>query len=228
MPFSSHIEEVGTISFPSLRCGPLFRIMMMPVVVGDPKSLPVAAMHSMGVWMPMINKLFKIAQQLPKDIVDSWPSERIGYLTIDEKVVNGGRTHRRPGLHVDGWYGMNGSGGSWGGGGAWAKNGMLTTSDFAGCRAWNQMFEGEPGPEGDCSHLASQCRLDIVLESNVVYWMNNMCVHESLPMPCTLKRIFARLSLPSNAAWYEGYTENPIGIKPSGPVLPRRAFMDYV
>jgi hypothetical protein len=53
-----------------------------------------------------------------------------------------------------------------------------------------------------------------------------MCVHESVPVATDTERTFVRLSMPSTAPWFEGYTVNPKGILPTGPILPRRTFMD--
>ncbi len=61
---------------------------------------------------------------------------------------------------------------------------------------------------------------------HMVYWMHGLCVHESVPQYKTVPRQFVRLSLPSRAPWFEGYTENPYGVMPTGPILPRREFMN--
>lgn len=161
---------------------------------------------------------------------------QVGYLTIDEKMVEPGETHRRRGLHVDGvyangaggWSGGSGGGG-WGGGDApgMKATGMLTVSSVSGCRAWCQDFKGWPGAEGECDHLSDQCQDEscAVLSPSVAYWLDALCVHESLPMKARTPRQFVRLSLPSTAPWFDGYTENPLGVKPTGPILPRREFM---
>jgi len=158
--------------------------------------------------------------------MDSKHEGQIGYLTIDEKLILAGKTQRRSGLHVDGVY--NGTTGSWGGGGggSWgsAGNGMLTIASVAGCKAYNQTFEGRFGKDGECESLASQCQEDkaTLFKPYHLYWVDGLCVHESVPMKEDTKRQFVRLSLPSNGAWFEGYTENPVGVKPTGPILPAR------
>jgi len=66
------------------------------------------------------------------------------------------------------------------------------------------------------------------MQPNIVYWCSQMAVHEALPMTKLTKRQFCRISANSKAPWYEGYTENPLGIKPDGPIHPRRAeYMNY-
>lgn len=100
--------------------------------------------------------------------------------------------------------------------------GMITVSNPAGCRAWNhRAFEGTIGKNGDCEHLREQFPEDesTIFEPNVAYWCNSSCVHESLPMETTQERTFVRLSMPSDAPWFRGYTRNPKGIEPTGPVV---------
>jgi hypothetical protein len=58
---------------------------------------------------------FKSYENAIKNIVSSVNiKEGKFYVTIDTKVVKSGRTHRRPGKHVDGNYIF-----AWGGGGGW-------------------------------------------------------------------------------------------------------------
>jgi hypothetical protein len=56
----------------------------------------------------------------------------------------------------------------------------------------------------------------------VAYWCGPLTVHEALPMRQETARQFVRLSGPSDAPWHEGYTVNPLGIRPTGPIAPRR------
>lgn len=188
------------------------RIMMMPVILGDLKSIP----DSMEQWRPAIERLFQFGGH----------EGSVGYLTIDEKSVGVGKTHRRAGLHVDGICSQGK--GIWAGGWGGVGTGMISVSSVPGCAAWSQKFVGWPGKEGDCEHLADQRQKDaqIVLGEFEAYWMDGLCVHESLPMKIDTKRQFVRLSLPSTAPWFEGYTENPLGVKPSGEILSRRQFMN--
>jgi len=192
--------------------------MMMPVVLGDIKSVPAEYQD----WHKVLEALFDTAKE---------HNGQVGYLTIDEKVVESGETHRRAGKHVDGVY--NGECGGWGPvntGGGWGVKGagMYTISSHAGCKAWNQSFEGWPGRDGECDHLANQCS-DAnaeIFEPHRAYWVDGMCVHESLRQVANVFRTFMRLSMPSCAPWFDGYTVNPLGVLPTGPILPRRQYMD--
>jgi len=211
MTFTSTFRKVGDISLPPFSGT---RVMMLPIVIGDRSSMPDFVSHY--AWTA-----WRLAQMADPSHLDE-----VGYLTIDEKLVPAGKTHRRAGLHVDG-----GIDSPWGGSQRpWASaTGMLTVSSHAGCKAWAQEFDGEVGDEGSCEHLRLQLKSDgTVLSAEEVYWLGGLCVHESLPQDTSVKRQFVRLSLPSTAPWYEGYTENPLGVLPTGPILPRRKFMDEV
>jgi hypothetical protein len=204
--FSSTIREIGPVYFP-LYSGT--RVMMMPIRLNDLEST-----------MPkMVSKYHALVATLVKMA----PVQTgIGYLTIDEKEVLRGQTHRQPGIHVDG-VGPDGGFGSWGGG-SWGRSGMVTASTRYGCRAWQQEFIGQPLPNGDCSNLAGQCipACIVGLQPNTAYWLNGMTVHEGAPFDSTAKRQFIRISMPSDAPWYVGYTENPLGVMPTGPIHPPR------
>lgn len=236
---SKIVKYAENIPLPAFRG---LRILMMPIIYGDPESVPDKDC------LPMLEAMGKVFQSHKGQVV---------YLTVDQKRVQPGKTHRRPGLHVDGyphtltdarfsqmpevhgiWAGYA-HGGTWGGGGGWGGGkgpmywfdgtGLLTVSSVVGCRAWNQEFQGDPKPEGDCDHLRAECRpeCEVVLQPNTLYWMNPSCVHESMPMDVETERTFVRLSLPSKCDWYEGCTPNPLGIKPTGKINRRRtAFMD--
>lgn len=209
MNFQSCFKELGAIELPAFSG---IRIMMMPVILGDASSVP----DFLSSYQKTLGKLFDMGGH----------AGEVGYLTIDEKVVPAGKTHRRAGAHVDGIYRRHP--GAWAGGWGSAGVGMLTVSSVAGCRAWQQRFDGWPGDEGQCGHLMPQAdkECERVFDANTVFWVDGLCVHESMPMERDTPRQFVRLSLPSAAPWFEGYTVNPLGILPTGPILARREFMD--
>lgn len=213
--FDSVFERVGEVKLPEFSG---VRVMMLPVIIEDVNSLPDFVAGYKQAFKTMCE-----TEQAKKH------SGEVGYLTIDEKVVPANKTHRRSGAHVDGVY--HGGVGGWGGGagGSWGGhgNGMLTVSSVAGCKAWKQWFEGWPGWEGEADHLMDQAKEDhaVLFSAGELYWVDGLCVHESLNFEHDTPRQFVRLSLPSEGPWFEGYTENPLGIKPTGPILPRREFM---
>lgn len=188
------------------------RIMMMPVIIGELDGIP-ERFHS------LMKTLFALCE-------GRFFGE-VGYLTIDERDLKAGDTLRRPGLHVDGVY--NGRAGSWGGGG-WgpAGNGMLTVSNTSHCKAYLGLVHGEPGLEGECDQVDLVQAVPHRFEANKVYWVDGLCVHESLPVETDQKRQFIRLSMPNKAPWFEGYTKNPAGVMPTGDILPARTeFMSH-
>lgn len=211
MSFESTIRKVSEVTLPPWRGT---RVMMMPYLVCDPwVSLP----SYLRPWFEVVERMGQFAEP------------GIGYLTIDEAHVYRDQTHRRPGLHVDG-VGPNGDIGGWGGGGKYASSGMTMVSSHVGCVAWDQNFSGWPGPNGDCEHLEGQLREDgeTVLQPGTVYWCSPLTVHRAIPLDRSAKRQFCRVSFPSDAPWYEGYSRNPLGVEPAGPVHPARTeFMNF-
>lgn len=247
---TSELSQTGTLQFPEYTGT---RVMMLPIILGNPDSLPTDVLPKS--WHEPIMALGELATQIAPTVAN-----KVAYLTIDESVVLPGLTQRRPGLHTDGYaefdesgelaYG-GWSGGAWAapprrepkpepkpertpdpwrggwGGGAWANGyglGMLTASTHVGCEAYEQVFEGRPGSNGDCAHLVEQLNSQnrVILEPGKIYAMDGDTVHQSLTHAIKTARQFVRLSMPSDAAWYEGYTENSLGILPTGPILPPR------
>ncbi len=207
------IKDLGRINLPPWTG---IRVMMMPFDMQDVRTLP----NSLGLWRGVVRVMCELADQ-----------EGVGYLTIDEADVKAGTTHRRPGMHVDG-VGPDGKVGGWGGGGGYGKNGMMMVSSHVGCRAWDVDITGWAGPksDGDCSHVSQYLRDkdSLIMKPNRAYWCGPMMVHEAIPMKENTKRSFVRVSYPSNAPWYEGYTVNPLGVQPTGPIHPARdKYMAY-
>lgn len=198
----SKLEQICLPSFTGVR------VQMMPLDFSNPDLVPDNLKH----YIPTIKTLISLSDY----------NEGVGYITIDEKFVRCGETHRRPGLHVDDY--------SWGGGNdsgtVWGSKGMLLVSNVKGCKAYSQNIVGRPGLDGDCEHLSNQLKEENseILEPNIVYWLDGKCIHESLPMEFDSYRQFIRLSNPNNCPWYKGYTENPY-VEPSGEILPIRKYM---
>jgi len=192
------------------------RIMMMPFHAHDVAgSLPA----ELDAYKPLLQAMIDRA---PSHVV--FPEDATAYLTIDEMPLVPGKIQRKSGLHVDGMY--NGTlAGAWGGGGGgWGScgNGMLLVSNTDGlCKMWTGHFEGVPVGDGDCEHLRAQ--LDqmecYTFGAGDVIWADGLLVHESYPATSPVNRQFVRVSLPNNAPWFVGYTENPLGIKPCGEII---------
>lgn len=191
------------------------RVMMMPFYIDDiDGSIP----DNLSQYKTILKEMVKSA---PKH-VQYWEGNT-AYLTIDEKVLEAGQCQRKEGLHVDGMY--NGTlSGAWGGsGGGWGScgNGMLLVSNTDDlCKMWTGEFSGVPVDDGDCSHLADQLdsKEETSFKAGEVIWADGLCVHQSFAPKVKTNRQFIRISMPNNSPWFEGYTENPLGIKPSGKI----------
>jgi hypothetical protein len=205
----STIEILDEIKLPEFSG---IRILMMPIHLHDiDNSVPLF----LEKWKPILKRLVEM----------STCKNGTAYLTIDEKAVQKGQTHRRPGLHVDGWK-DDSNAGSWGGGGGWGAqgHGMLIVASHLGSRGWNQTYQGEPKKFGDCEHLRDQFQKKHAHNflPNRVYKLDGLTVHESISVEQDCNRQFVRLSMPSNADWNSSNTPNPLGIKPEGPIVEPR------
>lgn len=270
MTFTSKFTRLATVDFPAFSG---LRIMMMPVVIGD--KLPESIVQYDALLAAMT-------------VTSGEHVGKVGYLTIDERDVPAGDSHRRGGLHVDSVYrtpanspdvvelaeklaqltvrntdltrslaklmaepnqreeidalraelaatkrslaaaeksrtvytenrGFAGYGSR--------EHGMLLVASAPGCNLYQGEFDGDTDDEGGCEHLRSQCGTPEPMAPSVVHWIGGMGVHESLPQPVAQRRQLVRLSLPSEAPWHEGNTVSPLGVLPTGPVLPMRRFM---
>lgn len=210
--FFSEINECGSVQIPEFTG---IRILHMPFLLGDLDSLP----DFLSGWSDFFSNMFGLMHI----------KSGIAYVTIDQKNVQPGKTHRRKGLHVDGV--MEGKIGCTFGGGPFGtlKDGMYTVSSHQACRAWNQFFDGMAGWDGECDHLLPQAKKEneILLKPNEVYWLSGLCVHESMPVENEVNRTFVRITMPNDKPWFDGFTLNPKGIKHEGKMMPRRTkFMD--
>lgn len=203
------VKLLGHVDLPKFSG---IRILMMPFIMDNLNTVPFS-----DDWKKTIGHLIKLSPV----------QGGTGYITIDEMPLEKGEYHRRPGLHVDGWH-DEGNSGSWGGGGAWGGgkggHGMVVISSHIGCRAWNKSYNGAPKMYGYCEHLRPQFPDDeaLVLQPNIAYHMGGLTVHESIRVTERCQRQFVRLSMPSDADWNDSNTHNPLGIKPTGRVVPSR------
>ena len=204
------------------------RIMMMPFDIKDIQgTIPdILNGKNLEAYKSLIQSLHDdLVENLnitysPDKVIDAINAPFSSYLTIDEAYVEKGEYHRRPGLHVDGVDAQGNAGGWGGGGGGWGAGGMLVASSRKGCVGWDKLITGKPGPDGNCSHLAKQLDDDskIVMEAGDGFFVSPLGVHTTIPQEESGERAFIRVSFPNNADWYSGYTENPLGVKPSGAI----------
>jgi hypothetical protein len=154
-------------------------------------------------------------QAAVKQMIDFLPAKAgEAYLTVDGRVVEKGRTHRRGAPHIDGNYLYAGS---WdrGGGNGWkvgeggreitseehrlsycsATGGMIIASNYPACKGWNGTFSADAKEGGDCSHI--NLGDGFLLKPNVAYYGNSQWIHESLPIDKTAHRTIIRITLPT-------------------------------
>jgi hypothetical protein len=173
-------------------------------------------MHEFNMENPILPVGYERWESFLKEVIDCSPKKTgKAYLTIDEKIVKKGESHRRGGPHTDGNYlfGWGGGGGGWltGEDGRFLpreqhkeqycsdKGGMLIVSSYEACKAWEGDFDGEPNQGGDCSHLDLSKLESYNLKANTLYWGNSTFIHESLPLEEDVKRQLIRITLPADA-----------------------------
>lgn len=173
-------------------------------------------MHEFDMQNPTLPAGYERWSGVVNDIISHSPKKTgIAYLTIDEKIVKKGESHRRGGPHTDGnyLYGWGGNGGGWltGEDGRFLprekhinqycsdKGGMLIISSYEACKGWNGEYDGEPNQGGDCSHLDLSTMKSFIMEKNTLYWGNSTFIHESLPIDEDVKRQLVRITLPADA-----------------------------
>lgn len=215
--FNSKIDVLGSIKLPEFSG---IRVLMMPFKIEDIQTtIPFES------WKFTLQEIMKVS-----------PCKAgTAYLTIDELSLKAGDTHRRPGLHVDGWKDESGNDGSWGGGG-WGSSvdgeGMLLITNVLGSVGYQQKFLGTPNKFGDCEHLrvqidrsyliSNQPTKKINFEPSVIYRLDGLTVHESIPVKEDCNRQFVRISMPSKANWNSSNTPSPFGLLPDGPIVESR------
>jgi hypothetical protein len=189
--------------------------MIKPITLPEYKGDRVY-MHEFDMANPSLPTGYERWNGVIKEIIASSPKQTgRAYITIDEKIVRAGESHRRGGPHTDGNYLF-----SWGGGGGgWLtgedgrflprekheqqycsdKGGMLIVSSYEACKGWDGDFDGEPSQGGDCSHLDLSKLESYNLKANTLYWGNSTFIHESLPLEEDVKRQLIRITLPADA-----------------------------
>jgi hypothetical protein len=176
-------------------------------------------MHHLDVQKPKLPAQYGRWASTIEALLPSIPmSEGIVYLTIDEKQLVPGQTHRRGGAHIDGIWNPAArdhhvpgghimpahTAGRWQGG-YWddpkAGGGLLLLSNVEGCRGYLGEFDAIPGEGGDMQHVREQLDAadSFIMEPNIAYLCNVWAVHESIPVARPMNRSLIRLTLPEEA-----------------------------
>lgn len=177
----STTQARGEVSFPAFTGE---RIYMLPFTKNNP--LPPAATR----WQATVDAMLQ-------DVDARGPV----YLMVDQAEVEALASHRRSGVHVDGyWHGTDHSHSPRPGHRAhgFDVEGIILASDVFGCVA----YEGEYQPPsrwggGDCSDVDTAALKRIEFEPSRAYagdarWM----LHESVPLRSTARRTLVRLNVP--------------------------------
>ncbi len=140
------------------------------------------------------------------------------YLMIDQGVVKANTTHRRKGVHIDGYWipslqahsGPGGhihhtkSKGYWDGDYwntnpkalEWPDEAIILASDVSASHAYVGEWDGEIKQGGDCSEIDLSNLECIKLAANKVYAGNVTMLHESTQVAEDVLRTLVRLSVP--------------------------------
>ena len=145
------------------------------------------------------------------------------YLMIDQRTVQPGAYHRRPGLHIDGYWnpavrahnGRDDGGGSHGGrgggghitagwdtGGGWMRcdfsmpEAIILASDVTASRGFKGVWDGDCKDGGDCAHIDTSNMEEVIFSAGQAYAGNVTMLHESLAIPFKADRTLVRLNVP--------------------------------
>jgi hypothetical protein len=191
-------REVSPVAFPAFSG---ININMMPFIMGDEDSIP----DTMSGYLPMLR-----ACEIPADEIG-----QVGYLTIDERFVESG-THRRGGVHTEGF----GATGRWGGGGGqWGGNGGLFIANSVpdSCIIYDGAIPVS-GPGGEVTEDQLGGLDSLLMDDSTLYWIHDRTPHASLPV--SGNRQFFRMVTSEVSVWFADHsTVNPLGIAPRGRII---------
>jgi hypothetical protein len=187
----------------------------------------------------MLPFIFEEESSLPEEFALYWPLRKpcavgdeergkVGYLTVDERLVKQGESHRRPGLHCEspGFFSeipkcvtYNPSFRAWGGGSARLDRrygGLYIGSNVNdSCRIHDCSIKPEfIGSHGNIEHLkdfvVDKCGKRLQTKSHQLYWLTDSTPHESLPLKKESQRTFFRVVTSNVSVWYADHsTPNP-------------------
>eukprot|EP01084_Bolivina_argentea_P095226 171214_1 len=209
-------------------------INMMPFIMSntfDESKLP----SYLTRWWFVIQRCLRSGQSMGS--YDESQVNKIGFLTIQESLIDANKTQRRPGLHVETPGNITGAGDiqrifvtnshrqfdrymNWGAG-YYAKQqtgGIYMLSNVSNsCCFWNCKIDCDDviGHLGNIEHLrqnlSDKCK--VMMKRNVIYWMTDRTPHEALSIEGKQYRQFFRLVTKDVSVWYEKHsTKNPHGV----------------
>lgn len=185
--YQSIVKEMGAVTFPEFT-GERVYMQKFTKKEGLPPHL--------SRWKPTVDAMLAGVH-----------SDGPIFIMIDQSYVLENKTHRRPGVHVDGyWHEAAGKHGGSGhrmcAAGHWGEcdfaypEGVILASDISACRALIGAWKGKVGKGGDCSKIDTSCLKSIVLKGHTVYAGNVSMLHESIPVAHECARTLVRLNIP--------------------------------
>lgn len=188
MQHLSYVEQRGKVNFPEFTAE---RVYMKEFY--KEKGLP----SELSRWQSTVDSM-----------LEGVDTDGPIYLMIDQGVIKGGTSHRRGGLHVDGYWnprigahGRTKHFGSWKTGG-WVncdfkdKEALILASSLTAARGYQGIWEGSCGEGGDCSHINTSNLKEVVMNAGNIYAGNVTMLHESLPVAEDCIRTLVRLNVP--------------------------------
>jgi len=177
-------------------------VNMMPIIMGDPNSIPGSLRHYADIVEQCDLKLGSTV-----------------YLSVNESIVKADKTQRRPGIHTEAT-----SIGGWGGG-SWGSSertqGIYMASTDGSTRLWD-CLAGTTSPHGAVAEPAGHS--EDMAPSNL-YWLGDRTPHAALPVSKSLYRQWFRLVAEPIFGWYAKHsTANPLGVLPTAPIFQHSKF----
>lgn len=190
----SIVQTRGRVSFPAFTAERVYMRKFLPK-----EGLPA----DLKRWQPTVDAMLQ-GVDAPGCV----------FIMIDQKDVAQGKSHRRPGVHLDGYWleasQSHGGGGGHGGNptvGEWetdkwktcdfsSKEALLLASDISACRAFVGDWDGAIGEGGDCSTVDTSRMKSVTLAADRVYAVNVSNLHESLIIPRKTRRTLVRINVP--------------------------------
>jgi len=202
MQYQSILQERGAVTFPTFAGE---RVYMHPFTKQD--GLPA----SLSRWQKTVNQM-----------LEGVDADGPIYLMVDQAKVDAGSPHRRPGLHIDGYWnpgvvsahspsspghvvepvhiprppGHVPEGGSWAMAKFDAPEAIILATNIEASRAYVGQFKGPIGDGGDCAQVSLEGLNVVSLKADRAYAGNVSMLHESLPLGVDCLRTLVRLNVP--------------------------------
>lgn len=165
-------KQLTKIRFPNPRN---ININMMPIIMGNANSIPLEFRHYNSLICESLGHLNNKNEHL----------NQIGFLSVQESIVEHNKSQRRPGIHIEatefGW------GNGWGKGNN-LNDGIFMCSTTSSCRIWNPVH---------------------VMEPNYLYWLTDQTLHESIVNEGpTFYRQWFRLVTKKVDGWFSRHSTN--------------------